>query len=105
YWDTWDVASGALEAEIEKSFGESLRLMLRTRFYKQSGALFWSDDYTGGDPPLGPRGQYWAGDRELSPFYSILGGLRAVYTIAPSKGRVLGFIASLKLGVSVDVLT
>ena len=44
--------------------------MLRARVYHQTGAVFWSDDYTGGDPPLGPKGQYWTGDRELSPFNS-----------------------------------
>jgi hypothetical protein len=103
YWDTWDVASGSLEAEFEKNFGESLRLMARGRVYKQTGALFWSDDYTGGDRPLGPKGQYWAGDRELSPFYNLLAGVRAVYTIAPQK-RILGLMSSLKFGASLDMI-
>ena len=89
--------------EWSKSFGESLRVMARGRLYSQTGAVFWSDDYTGGAPPLGPRGQYFTGDRELSPFWSWLGGLRAIWTIRPAQGRILGFIDSLKLGLSGSV--
>ena len=103
YYDTWAIRSGTLEGEFEKSFGESLRVMARGRLYSQTGAVFWSDDYTGGAPPLGPRGQYFTGDRELSPFWSWLGGLRAIWTIRPAQGRILGFIDSLKLGLSGSV--
>ncbi|HXX70027.1 MAG TPA: DUF3570 domain-containing protein, partial [Polyangiaceae bacterium] len=77
YYDTWAIKSGTAELEFEKSLGESVRLMARGRFYDQTGAVFWSDDYTAGAPPLGPRGQYWTGDRELSPFWSWLAGVRA----------------------------
>jgi hypothetical protein len=103
YWDTWDVLSAAVEVEGERAFGD-IRLALRGRFYKQGGALFWSDDYTGGDPPLGPKGQYWTGDRELSPFHSFLGGLRAVYTLHAGRTKVGGFMTSLKLGASFDMI-
>lgn len=99
YWDTWDVKSVTAEAEVEKYLTESLRIEARGRFYKQSGALFWSDDYTGGDRPLGPRGQYWTGDRELSPFTSGLLGLRLTYTMRPEHGRLLGLMTTLKLAV------
>jgi hypothetical protein len=103
YYDTWAIRSGTLEAEFEKSFGESVRLMARGRLYSQTGAVFWSDDYTGGAPPLGPRGQYYTGDRELSPFWSWLGGLRLIWTIRPDHGRIIGFIESFKLGLSGSV--
>jgi hypothetical protein len=105
YYDTWAIASGTAELEFEKAFGESLRLMARARVYKQSGAVFWSDDYTGGLSPLGPRGQYWTGDRELSPFWSWLAGVRLVWTIVPERGRLLGFIESFKLAASGNVAT
>ncbi|HEY3822605.1 MAG TPA: DUF3570 domain-containing protein [Polyangiaceae bacterium] len=101
YHDTWAINSGTAELELEKSLGESFRVMLRGRLYDQNGAVFWSDDYTGGVPPLGPRGQYFTGDRELSPFWSWLGGVRAVWTLAPpAHQRLLGFLESLKLAGS-----
>jgi hypothetical protein len=103
YSDTWAVRSGTAEAEFEKSLGDSLRLMVRGRFYKQSGAVFWSDDYTGGDPPLGPRGQYWTADRELSPFWSWLAGVRLAWTIESDHGRILGLLESFKLIGSASV--
>src|SRR5262249_3363663 len=51
YRDTWDVTSGTGEVELEKYLFEGFRVAARGRYYKQSGALFWSDDYTGGAPP------------------------------------------------------
>ncbi len=104
YWDTWDVKSLTADVEAEKYLGESFRLMLRGRYYRQGAALFWSDDYTGGDRPLGPRGQYWTGDRELSPFSSYLLGLRATYEIRPSEGRLLGVMQSFKISGSTDLV-
>jgi hypothetical protein len=103
YYDTWAMKSGTFEAEFEKSLGESLRVMARGRLYDQNGALFWSDDYTGGAAPLGPKGQYWTGDRELSPFWSWLLGARVLWTLAPVQGRLLGVMESLKLGGSANV--
>ncbi|MGD0677036.1 MAG: DUF3570 domain-containing protein [Polyangiaceae bacterium] len=103
YSDTWAIRSGTVEAEIEKSLGESVRLMARGRLYDQTGAVFWSDDYTGGGPPLGPRGQYWTGDRELSPFWSWLAGLRIVWVLTPSHGRLAGVFDTLKLVGSANV--
>jgi hypothetical protein len=105
YRDTWDVTSGTAELEAEKYLFEGFRVAARGRYYRQSGALFWSDDYTGGDPPLGPKGQYWTGDRELSPFNSVLVGLRLTYAVQPSSGRrLLGLFHGLKLGASADVM-
>lgn len=107
YRDTWDVVSGTGELEAERYLFEGFRLAVRGRYYQQSGALFWSDDYTGGDPPLGPKGQYWTGDRELSPFSSITVGGRLTYAIhpnGPSGSRILGMMTGLKLGASADIV-
>jgi hypothetical protein len=103
YDDTWGIQSETGEIEFEKYLGEAFRVLLRGRVYNQTGAVFWSDDYTGGVPPLGPRGQYWTGDRELSPFWSWLGGLRAIYTVTPAHGRLLGLMSRLKIGASFDI--
>jgi hypothetical protein len=110
YRDTWDVTSGTGELEAERYVVEGLRLTARGRFYKQSGAVFWSDDYTGGDAPLGPKGQYFTGDRELSPFWSLGLGVRVTYTIHPtakpdgSGARLLGIFTNAKLGASADAI-
>ena len=104
YRDTWDITSGTGEIEAERYLFEGLRLAARGRYYKQTGASFWSDDYTGGNPPLGPKGQYWTGDRELSPFSSIGLGLRLTYSMQPAKGRILGLMTGLKVGVAADVV-
>jgi len=104
YRDTWDVTSGTGELELERYLFEGFRVALRGRYYRQSGALFWSDDYTGGDPPLGPKGQYWTGDRELSPFSSFIGGVRLTYATQPAKGRILGLMTGLKVGGAFDIM-
>ena len=103
YWDTWDVKSGTADAEFEKYFGERFRAEVKGRIYHQSGALFWSDDYSGGNAPLGPKGQYWTGDRELSPFSSILVGLGATYAVTPEK-KIFGFMSGFKFSLSLDAL-
>ncbi len=103
YNDTWGITSETGEVEFEKYLGEAFRVLLRGRIYNQTGALFWSDDYTGGNAPLGPRGQYWSGDRELSPFWSWMGGVRGIYTLTPARGRILHLMTSLKVGLSFDI--
>ena len=100
YWDTWNVSAGDVDAELEEYITDSFRITLRGRIYAQTGAIFWSDDYTGGE---GPKGQYWTGDRELSPFVSYMGGLRLIYTAHPEK-RVLGLISGFRAGLSGDVI-
>jgi hypothetical protein len=105
YYDTWDVKSGDVSVEFEKYFGDAFRVTLRGRGYKQGGAIFWSDDYTGGAAPLGQKGAYWSGDRELSPFWSWSIGTRSVLTLTPSTGRILHIMTQLKLSGSFDVVT
>jgi hypothetical protein len=75
------------------------------RYYAQSEALFWSDDYTGGEPLYGARGQYWSGDRELSPLKNILIGGRLVGSWrSDQQGRIMGLLLSFSAGFSVDVI-
>ena len=79
YRDTWDILGQTYELELERYMLPDVRVMLHGRYYTQTGALFWSDDYTGGEPHDGPRGQYWTGDRELSPLSSYMLGARMVF--------------------------
>lgn len=102
YRDSWALTSETVELEAEHYLRPWLRGLVRARVYHQSGALFWSDDYTGGEPELGPRGQYWTGDRELSPLWSYLVGGRVLATLRPD-GRTLGVFSSFSFGLGVDV--
>lgn len=104
YRDTWDITSGTGELEAERYLFEGFRVAARGRFYHQTGALFFSDDYTGGNTPLGPKGQYFTGDRELSPFSSLTLGIRATHTVTPEKEKFIGFLSGLKAGISGDVV-
>jgi len=105
YRDTWDVLSQTYELNAERYMLPWLRLMVKGRYYNQTGALFWSDDYTGGEPTYGPRGQYWSGDRELSPLRSYLVGGRVLGTWKGTKEqRLLGALLDFSAGASLDAI-
>ena len=104
YRDTWHIWSATFELEGEKYIFPWLRLRATGRYYRQTAALFWSDDYTGGEPNYGPRGQYWSGDREISPFSSYLVGARAIGSWRAAEQRIAGIFEGLQVGLGFDVL-
>ncbi len=105
YRDTWGIWAGTYDLWLERNWTSWLRLMGRARFHQQSGALFWSDDYTGGEPTNGPRGQYWSGDRELSPLNAYSIGGRALVTAVGAPGnRFWGMFLKSSAGFSFDVI-
>jgi hypothetical protein len=105
YRDTWDILGQTYELEAERFLWPELRVMVRGRYYTQTEALFWSDDYTGGEPLDGPRGQYWTGDRELSPLSSYLLGGRFVFKKnADQQKHFAGFLVSFETSFSLDVM-
>jgi hypothetical protein len=105
YRDTWDILGQTYELDAERYLWPELRLMVHGRFYTQTEALFWSDDYTGGEPFNGPRGQYWSGDRELSPLSSYLVGGRLVFRKAgePQK-RIAKVMLNFETSISFDLM-
>jgi hypothetical protein len=105
YRDTWDILGQTYELEAERYIWPDLRLMVHGRYYTQTEALFWSDDYTGGEPHDGPRGQYWTGDRELSPIDSYLLGGRIVFKRnADPEHRIAGVMLSFETSASFDLM-
>lgn len=105
YRDTWDIVGQTYELELEKYLGPSFRVLARGRYYSQTAALFYSNDYTGGEPLYGPRGQYWTGDRELSPLSSWMLGGRALFALQGTPGaRVLGALLRLQATAGFDLL-
>ena len=61
---------------------------LRGRYHQQTGASFYrtSRDYQ----TLGPAGQYWTGDRELSPMSNFLVGAKLAYSAARVRSAAPG---------------
>jgi uncharacterized protein DUF3570 len=105
YRDSWAVQSITSELTVERYMSSWLSLFIHGRVYAQSGASFWSDDYTGGEPSYGPRGQYWSGDRELSPLETVLGGARVDATWrAAGADRWVGAFRELRASASFDLL-
>ncbi|HEX7477909.1 MAG TPA: DUF3570 domain-containing protein [Polyangiales bacterium] len=100
YRDTWDISSLSGELGYDQTLVAQLRLRLRGRYYTQTAAAFYSDDYV-----LDPRGQYFTGDRELSPLQSVLAGPALLWT-APTddRGHVLGVLSGFELTLKGDVL-
>ena len=106
YRDTWDIVGQTYELEGEKYLTEGLRLLLHGRYYTQTGALFWSNDYTGGEPVTGPRGQYWTGDREVSPLSSwMLGGRVLLAAQGNPNARILGVLLRFQGTAGFDLLS
>lgn len=88
YRDTWDVQSVTAELGYELVLEGAVRVRARGRYYTQTSAAFFSDDYS-----LMPMGQYFTGDRELSAMTTITVGASFGYTVsAGASGPVLGFM-------------
>jgi len=104
YRDSWNIYSGEVNLEIEKYFGPSFRAAINGRFYKQSGAIFWSDDYSGGNAPLGPKGQYFTGDRELSPFWSVMAGVKLTWAFVAGDKKVLGIMNNFRFVAAANLI-
>jgi hypothetical protein len=85
YRDTWAVEAVTGEMTVNQYLAKFLILSARARLHAQRGAAFYMDsrDYS----LFGPNGQYWTGDRELSPMGNYLvGGKLAYLRIPESQG-------------------
>jgi hypothetical protein len=106
YWDTWGIQSGDVEVDWEQWIIPSLVFRVRGRFYQQSRALFYRDageqlSYEN----VGPVGQYFTGDRELSPFRDYLVGFKVAYVKnADERGKVWRLFEQLDLNAKIDLV-
>ena len=99
YRDTWNVQSVTGELELERYIVEGLRLRARGRYYTQTHAAFYSDDYL-----IAPRGAYHTGDRELAQMHSVLAGLRLLYAARARERRWIGLLAGLEVSIGGDAI-
>ena len=105
YDDTWGIKSVTAELSWEQYVLPQLLLAVRGRFYQQGRAVFYRDaGEKSSYEAVGPVGQYFTGDREMSPFRDYLVGVRASYLkFAGPKGK-LGKLTSLDLHAKVDFI-
>lgn len=99
YRDTWAIRSFTAELAYEQVIGVGLRLRGRGRYYLQTGAAFFSDDYL-----LEPKGQYFTGDRELSQMRSALLGAQLSWTVPSNDAGKVLFFDGLTLAIKGDIL-
>jgi hypothetical protein len=89
YQDSWAVQAVTGDLVVNKYLSSVMLLTLRGHYHLQSGASFYrnADQYA----LLGPAGQYWTGDRELSPMSNYLVGGRMAFLRRPQQERSTWF--------------
>jgi uncharacterized protein DUF3570 len=90
YQDSWAMQAATGDLVVNKYLGQAALLSLRGHYHMQSGASFYRDG--AGYRTLGPVGQYWTGDRELSPMSNYLAGGRVAFLRRPQQERSSWFV-------------
>jgi hypothetical protein len=83
YQDSWAVQAVTGDLKVNKYLGQSMLLTVLARYHLQSGASFYRDGE--GYVVNGPVGQYWTGDRELSPMNTTLLGGKMAFLRRPQQ--------------------
>jgi hypothetical protein len=102
YNDTWGVTGGNLGLAYSQYLGKALLLRVHARVYQQSAATFFRDAFF--YETLSSAGEYWTGDRELSPVRNAtVGGKLTLITVGADE-PVWGLFDKLQLHVRGDVM-
>jgi hypothetical protein len=90
YDDSWAVKAITADVTGTKYLGQSMLVSARAHWHQQGGASFYrgANDYR----TLGPAGQYWTGDRELSPMGNYLFGGKVSFFRRPQQERSSWFV-------------
>jgi hypothetical protein len=106
YWDTWGIKSGTAEISWEQYIVPQLLLSLRGRFYQQGRAVFYRDaGEQSSYESVGPVGQYFTGDREMSPFRDYLLGAKLSYLkFANEKGKIAKVFQSIDVHLKAEIM-
>jgi hypothetical protein len=101
YDDSWAVRAITGDVVGTKYIGQAMLVSVRAHYHLQSGASFYrnSVDYR----VFGPPGQYWTGDRELSPMGNYLLGGKLSFFRRPQQERSSWF-AEMELGGKYEIL-
>jgi hypothetical protein len=90
YDDSWAVRAFTADLTGTKYIGQSMLATLRAHYHLQGGASFYRD--ANAYRTLGPAGQYWTGDRELSPMGNYLLGGKLSFFRRPQQERSSWFV-------------
>ncbi len=106
YWDTWGIKSATAEISWEQYIVPQLLLGIRARYYQQGRAVFYRD---AGEKQsyesVGPVGQFFTGDREMSPFRDYLIGAKLSYLkFANEKGKVGKVFQSIDVHLKAELM-
>jgi hypothetical protein len=101
YDDSWAVRAFTADVVGTKYLGQSMLLSVRGHYHIQGGASFYRDAV--GYRIQGPAGQYWTGDRELSPMGNYLLGGKLAFFRRPQQERSSWFV-EMELGAKYELL-
>jgi hypothetical protein len=101
YEDSWAMQAVTGDLVVNKYLSSVMLLTLRGHYHLQSGASFYRNSQQYGT--LGPAGQYWTGDRELSPMSNYLVGGRMAFLRRPQQERSSWF-AEMEADVKYELL-
>lgn len=102
YDDTWRVYGGDAELGYSQYIGNALLLKVHTRVYQQSAASFFKDAFF--YETESTAGEYFTGDRELSPVRSALLGAKLTLISVGDDKPVWGIFDKLQFSLKGDVL-
>jgi len=101
YEDSWAVRAVTADLTGTKYIGQFLLVSGRAHWHEQSGASFYRN--ADGYRILGPAGQFWTGDRELSPMGNYLLGGKIAFFRRPQQERSSWFV-EMELGGKYEFL-
>ncbi|MEO8843885.1 MAG: DUF3570 domain-containing protein [Kofleriaceae bacterium] len=102
YDDTWRVIGGDAELGYSQYVGNSLLLKFHARVYQQTAAKFFKDAFF--YQTESTAGEYYTGDRELSPVRSAMVGAKLTVITVGGEKPVWGLFDKLDFNVKGDIL-
>lgn len=102
YDDTWRVYGGDVELGYSQYVGNAFLLKVHTRVYQQSAASFFKDAFF--YETESTAGEYFTGDRELSPVRSALLGAKLTMISVGDDKPVWGLFEKLQFSLKGDLL-
>jgi hypothetical protein len=102
YDDTWGVVGGNVELGYSQYLGKSLLVKFYGRVFQQTAATFFKDAFY--YETESTAGEYFTGDRELSPVRSAIAGGKITLIKVGGEKPVIGLFDKLQLIARADLM-